>query len=285
MDEKLIGQAMRQLQIFAAMVYFAPEYDEELGAAGLAPGVMCYFGGRAAPMGAVPASMVHATFYNFNPERVREHIPRVWELASPVKLIEARLVAADRALKRMLGPEVLGSPRVAEAADLARRAASEADTEGRPLAASHQELEWPDEPHMVLWQGVAILREHRGDGHIAALVDAGLGGLQSMVSHSATRAGFLPSFAQSHRGWSEEQWNTAVGELCERGLVDAAGDITERGSAVRARVEADTDRLAAVPWRALGAEGTQRLTEIGCELSGELVAAGCLPSEGVFFPR
>ncbi|MCA1219628.1 SCO6745 family protein [Streptomyces sp. 8L] len=283
MDDKAIGLAMRQLQVYAAMVYFAPECDEELGAAGLEPGVMCYFGGRAAPMGAVPASVVHATFYNFHPDRVRENIPRAWELASPAKVIEARLVAADRALHRMLGSEVLASPRVAEAAELARRATLSADTEGRPLAASHQELDWPDEPHMVLWHGLATLREHRGDGHIAALVNAGLGGLQSMVSHSATHAGFLPSFAQSHRGWSKEQWNDAIEELRVRGIVDAAGDITEQGAALRARVEEDTDRMAAGPWRVLGDEGARRLAEIGGELSKSLVAAGCLPAEGVFF--
>ncbi|MFJ1715250.1 hypothetical protein [Streptomyces sp. NPDC088260] len=285
MDEKAIGQAMRTLQIFAAMVYFAPEYDEELGAAGLEPGLMCYFGGRAAPMGAVPASVVHATFYNFNPERVRENVPRLWGLAGPEKLVEARLVAADRALHRMLDPEVLHSPQVAEAAELARRAALSADTEGRPLAAAHQELEWPGEPHMVLWQGIATLREHRGDGHIATLVEAGLGGLQSMVSHSATRAGFLPSFAQDHRGWSPEQWDAAVRELSVRGVVDEEGGITDEGSALRARIEAATDRLAAVPWQALGDTGAERLIEIGCALSSSLVAAGCLPSEGVFFPR
>jgi hypothetical protein len=285
MDDHKIGQAMRQLQIYAAMVYFSPEYDEELGAAGLEPGVMCYFGGRAAAMGTVPASVIHATFYNFNPERIRENVPRLWELASPEKLMEARLVAADRALHRMLGPEILRSPRVAVAAELARRAASEADTEGRPLAASHQEMPWPREPHMVLWQGLATLREHRGDGHIAALVDAGLNGLHSMISHSATRAGFLPSFAQSHRGWSPAQWQAGIEELCARGVTDPDGGITERGAELRARVEADTDRLAMTPWRTLGEDGAQQLIDIGGELSRCLVGAGCLPSEGVFFPR
>lgn len=284
MDDKLIGQAMRQLQIFAAMVYFSPEFDEELVTAGLEPGVMCYFGGRAAPMGPVPASVVHATFYNFNPERVRENIPKAWTLASPAKLVEARLVAADRALNRMLGSEVLGSPRVAEAAELARRAALGAATEGRPLAASHQELDWPDSPHLVLWNAVAILREHRGDGHIAALIEAGLDGLQSMVSHAATSRGFLPSFAQSHRGWSEEQWNTSADELCVRGVLSASGELTEQGVALRATLEYETDRLAAAPWRVLGDDGAQHLAEIGVELTAALVAAGCLPAEGVFFP-
>ncbi|MEC3979812.1 SCO6745 family protein [Amycolatopsis sp. H20-H5] len=284
MNYRLIGQAMRRLQIYAAMVYFSPEYDEELMAAGLEPGVMCYFGGRAAAMGAVPASVIHAAFYNFNPERVRENIPKAWTLASPEKLLEARLMAADRALKRLLGSEVLGSPQVAEAAGLARRAAMSAATEGRPLAASHQELDWPDSPHLVLWQGLAILREHRGDGHIAALINAELGGLQSMVSHAATGSGFLPSFAQSHRGWSGEQWNNAAEELRVRGVLDADGALTEQGTALRAGLEEDTDRLAAGPWRVLGDAGAQQLAEIGGELSTALVAAGCLPAEDVFFP-
>jgi hypothetical protein len=284
MDDNQIGRVARELQPIPAMVYFAPETEEELTAAGLESGVMCYLGGRGAPLGAVPAAVIHATFYNFNPEVVHRDIPKAWSLADPAKLVEARLVAADRALSRMLGDEVLGSPEVAEAAELARRAAMAAATEGRCLAAAHQELEWPSAPHLVLWHGLNILREHRGDGHVATLINAGLGGLQAMVSHAATGRGFLPSYARFHRGWSQEQWDTAMDELRERGVLDAAGELTEEGSALRARLEDDTDRLGAAPWRAPGAEGTQRLAEIGGRLAGALLAAGCLPKEGVFFP-
>ncbi|MGW2879463.1 SCO6745 family protein [Streptomyces sp. NPDC001233] len=284
MDKTQIGNVARVLQTIPAMAYFAPETEEELTAAGLEAGVMCYLGGRAAPMGAVSASVVHAVFYTFNPERVRRHIPKAWSLATPATLVEARFVAADRALNRMLGAEVITSPEVAEAAELARRAASSAATEGRPLAGSHQELDWPTAPHLVLWHGLNILREHRGDGHMATLLNAGLSGLQALVSNAATGRGFLPSFAQSHRGWSEEQWDTAVDELRERGVLDAAGGLTKEGSALRAQLEEDTDRSGAAPWRTLGADGIQRLADVGGRLTNLLLAAGCLPSEGVFFP-
>jgi hypothetical protein len=284
MDDKQIGLIMRELQTYAAMVYFAPELEEELSAAGLEPNVMCYLAARGAALGAVPASVIVATFYNFNPERVREYIPRAWSLATPAKLDEARFVAVDRALRRLLGAEALSAPEVAEAAGLARRAALAAEVEGRPLAAAHQALDWPDAPHLVLYHAVNILREHRGDGHVAMLVDAELSGLQAMVSNAATGRGFLPSFAQFHRGWSARQWDTAAEQLRERGVLDADDVLTAEGVALRARLEDDTDRLAAGPWRALGEAGTQRVAEVGRRLVGALLAAGCLPGEGVFYP-
>jgi hypothetical protein len=266
------------------MVYFAPETEEHLTAAGLKPGRMCYFAGRAAPMGPVGGGVVAATFYNFNPGLVARYVPAAWGLADPASLVAARLAAADAALRRMLGDDVVASPEVAEAAALARWAAEACTVEGRPLAAAYLDLEWPAEPHLVLWHAMTILREHRGDGHIAQLLDAELDGLEALVSFTATGRGFVVPFAMASRGWSQEQWDGAVARLAERGVLTAEGALTDDGAALRKRIEVDTDRLGADPWSRLGAADAARLGEIGRTLVRALLAAGCFP-EGVFPAR
>jgi hypothetical protein len=80
-------------------------------------------------------------------------------------------------------------------AGLAREAASACTAEGRPLYAGHAGLDWPDAPHVAAWHAATLLREHRGDGHIAALVAAGLSGIDALVTHVATGQGFVPGFA------------------------------------------------------------------------------------------
>jgi hypothetical protein len=225
--------------------------------------------------------VVTATFYNFAPALVARHIPRAWTLAAPDALVPARLAAVDAALRRMLGDGVAEDADVVEAAGLARRAAESVTVEGRPLAAAHADLPWPDAPHLVLWHAVSILREHRGDGHIAALVAAELDGLEALVSYTATGRGFVPPFARASRGWSEQEWDAGAARLAERGLLDAGGALTDDGRALRERLEVETDRLGAGPWLALGSDGVARLGEIGGRLVAALLAAGCFP-DGVF---
>jgi hypothetical protein len=280
-DIRGTGRLARRLEPLHAMAYFAPETEQHLTAVGLRPGRMSYFAGRAAPMGAVGPGVVTATFYNFSPALVARHIPRAWTLAAPDALVPARFAAVDAALRRMLGDGVAGDADVAEAAALARRAAEAVTVEGRPLAAAHADLPWPDAPHLVLWHAVSILREHRGDGHIAALVAAELDGLEALVSYTATGRGFVPPFARASRGWSEEEWDAGAARLVGRGLLDADGALTDEGRALRARVEAETDRLGAGPWLALGADGVARLGEVAGRLVAALLAAGCFP-DGVF---
>ncbi len=263
------------------MIYFAPETEQHLTSAGLKPGRMSYFAGRSAPMGAVGAGVVAATFYNFSPGLVRRSIPAAWALADPSTLVTARFAAADAALRRMLRDAVVTSPEVAQAAALARRAAEACTGEGRPLAAAHLDLDWPTESHLVLWHGVTILREHRGDGHVGQLVDAGLDGLEALVSHTATGRGFVTPFAMASRGWSQEQWDAAAARLTDRGLLDGAGALTDRGAALRADIEHETNRLGAAPWSSLGDDGASRLGELGGALARALLSAGCFPP-GVF---
>jgi hypothetical protein len=277
LDPKTVARAHRAVEPLHNHVYFAPEHDERLTAVGLRPGRMCYFAGRAAPMGPVGPGVVAATFYNFSPSLVARHIPRAWTLASPEQVVAARFDATRASLTRLLG-DAAGSPEVAELAGLLREACSVLTPEGRPLYAGHADLPWPDEPLLELWHGATLLREHRGDGHLSALLRAGLTGLEALVTHTVTGRGFSENGARATRGWSEEDWTATLASLTERGLL-AEGQLTPEGVALRAQLEVETDELSAAPWEHLGAERTARVVELGRGLSARLVAGGAYPAE------
>jgi hypothetical protein len=280
-NEKQFKSAFDSLH---ALAYFAPEVDAALTGIGLRPGRMPYFAGRSAAMGAVGAEVVAATFYNFNPEVVARMIPRAWTLATPEQVLEARFDGVDKALTRLLGDDALKGDEVAEAAELAREAAAGCTGEGRALYAAHAALAWPGQPHLALWHGITLLREYRGDGHVAALVLNGLSGIEALVTHSATGNGFVVDVAKLTRGWSDEQWAAAKAGLADRGLVDGEGVLTETGVALRDRIEVATEAAATAPWDHLGPEKTARLEELCRDLSRQVVAAGAFP-DGVFARR
>jgi hypothetical protein len=273
MDAIVARKTWRTLEPYHGMVYFAPEALERFSALGL-EGSQGYFASRSAAMGAVRADVVIATFFNFNPALVRRAIPSAWEQATPEQLIDARVEAADDALRRVLGDE-LASPVVARAAESARRAAAMCTPEGRPLYAAHSSLPWPDDPHLVLWHAITLLREYRGDGHIACLVDAGIDGCEALVQHAAS--GDVPrATLQSTRAWSDDDWEAAVARLADRGLVDESGAFTPEGRAQREQIERHTDELALRPWRELGEDGCAELRAAVRPLSKAIVASGAL---------
>jgi len=251
----------RTLEPLHAMIYFVPEAASAYEALGIR-GSGGYFASRSAPMGAVSAEVVISTFFNFNPELVREAIPSSWDIATPEAIVAARLSAVDASMRRLLGDDAVASGEMARAALMARKVAEEASTktEGRPLAAGLCGLDWPDEPHLVMWQAQAILREYRGDGHIALLVGLGLSGIEALVSHGAT--GDAPrQVLQSTRGWSSEQWGAAEDALRSRGWLSRDGGLvlTELGTEKRQELEDRTDELAAPPYKAIGEDGCQEL--------------------------
>jgi hypothetical protein len=284
MTSPLVRRAQNATNSLHSLIYFAPEPEANFTALGLEPGRMSYFAGRAAAMGEVGPGVVTATFYNFSPALVARCIPRAWELASPAAIIAARFAAVDVVLRRLLG-DLADSPELARMSGLLREAASACTPEGRALYAGHADLDWPQGPLVEFWHGVTLIREYRGDGHIAALVAAGLSGLEALITHTATGHGFIPAFARSSRGWTEEQWNDAVAGLTDRGLLDGDGALTAAGQEVRAHVERETDRMAAPPWQHLGDERTEELVAIGRDLTRAVAAAGAFPGTGVFAAR
>lgn len=277
---ELSGRAHRATEALHSMIYFAPEAEQRYVAAGLRPGRMGYFASRSAPMGQVGAGVTTATFVNFNPDLVARFVPRAWTLASIDAILAARLDAADLALRRLLG-DAVDSDEVRELGELTREATTALRPEGRPLYAGHSALPWPDQPHLVMWHAATLLRESRGDGHTMALTHAGLSGLESIVTHTATGRGFTVAAAKQLRGWSDEQWDDAVSALHDRGLMDGT-QLTEDGIALRSSIEAETDALSTAPWDHLGDERTQRVVDLGKGLTRTIVANGAFPAEGVF---
>jgi hypothetical protein len=279
LDPALVARAHRAVEPLHSHMYFAPEHDATFSALGLRPGRMSYFAGRAAPMGAVGAGMVTATFYNFSPSLVAHMIPRAWTLASPEQVVAARWDVARASLTRLLGTEAIDSAEFAELAGLLREACDALTPEGRPLYAGHADLGWPGEPLLDLWHAATLLREHRGDGHIAALLHADLNGLEALITYTATGRGFTLAAAKATRGWSDEEWTAESAALVERGLLDDDGGLTAEGQDLRTRVEAETDVLSADPWLLLGQERTQRVIELGKGFARLLVAGGAFPAE------
>ncbi|MEU7165870.1 hypothetical protein AB0A70_14685 [Streptomyces morookaense] len=227
-----------------AVTYFAPEALDAFREAGLRGWRRGYFAGRAAPLGPAGPEPVTAAFFNFAPSMVARALPEVWGITPPERALELRLSGARAALRRLLA----GREKEAErAAELLGACVTGLDCAGRVLAAANAALGLPEEPLERLWQAATVLREHRGDGHVAALVAAGLDGCEVLV----LRAGIdLPrSELQPYRGWTDEEWEAAGSRLRERGLLGADGRATDAGCRLQAAVEEATDRAAgrAVP--------------------------------------
>ena len=275
MRQTLPRRLWKLFEPYHAVVYFSTEVSDAMQDVGLKGFWMGYFAGRAAPLGPVGPRVVGATFYNFRPEMVARAIPDAWGFASPEAVLEARLAAVDATLRRLLGPAV-DSDEMLLAAELARMAAEACDEVGRPLAAAHRQLPWPDAPHLVLWHASSILREHRGDGHVAALLTAGLDGCEALITMSAT--GAIPrAMLQQARGWTDEEWTAATGRLRERGWLDADMDLTPDGRAGRDEIEHLTDALAASPWRPLGTESASQLAALLQSFTDRILDSGGLP--------
>lgn len=277
MELAMVRKMWQLIEPVHALVYYAPELTEEAAGLGLATGERWpgYFALRSAPLGAAGPNLVAATYYSFSPRMVAEYVPAVWATADPAKVLAARLSGVDRTLRALLGDRV-ESAELAEAAALARRAVRAADLGGRPLAAANADLPWPDAPHLALWQATTILREHRGDGHIAALRTAGLDPAESLVSFAAV--GAAPAEVFASRRWTADEWAAARDRLAARGLVDGDGVATEAGRRLRDEVERRTDELAAAPWRALG-PAVGRFAQLVAPLTRAVVATGLLPAQ------
>ncbi|MEV4134242.1 MarR family transcriptional regulator [Dactylosporangium sp. NPDC049742] len=224
------------------VTYFADEPDVALLALGLRNTWDAYFAGRAAPLGRVPAEVVDAVFYNFAAGEVARHIPRVWDITTPEAAAAARQQGSAAALRRILG-DLADSDTVVRAADLATKAATSAPTEGRVLYAALRTLPVPEEPVARLWHAATLLREHRGDGHNAALVAAGIGGTEAHVLHALSEGMPAEKYGRVHH-LPADQLAAVVDGMRVRGLVDGCGSLSDAGRKTKEQIEAVTDDLA-----------------------------------------
>ncbi len=277
-DRGLARRMWHQLEPIHAVFYYAPQAFAQAERLGYATDTRwpSYFPYRAAPLGAAGPHLVTAAFYSFSPAMVARHVQAAWQIADPAQVLQARLTAVDAMARAQLG-ERLGDPRIAKAAALARAAAEAAPLGGRPLAAANADLPWPDEPHLLLWQAITVLREQRGDGHVAALLTAGLDPCEALVSFAAIGAAPAETFAS--RGWTDQEWAAARDRLAARGWVDADGAATDRGRAERDAIERRTDELATGPWEALGQERAAELAELVHPVLEAALLTGLFPAE------
>jgi hypothetical protein len=256
--------------------YFAPEARQAFEQAGLRGFWRGYFAGRTAPIGAADAPVVIATYFSFAPSFVRRAVPSVWDLVTPAQALAAREAGAVAAICRIVGcADEQGAPAALRAAaDLLLAVTEGLDTAGRPLGGPNAALRVPAHVVARLWQAATVLREHRGDGHVAALVAAGIDGCEALVLRLAVdragaggaAAGTGPVLArerlQAVRGWSDEEWEQATDRLRGRGWLDADGAASAAGLAAHAAVEQATDLAAARPWAQFGSARTAELTEL-----------------------
>jgi hypothetical protein len=155
---------------------------------------------------------------------VARAVPQVWSVATPQQVQAARLSGAVDALRRLLGEDSL--PAVAAAAELTWRCVRALPLPGRPMAAAQAGLPRPDEPLAALWHDCTVLREHRGDGHLAAIAVAGL----VWPEPHLLQGNRVDLRQQQHRGWNDHIWQEAAEPTRGRDLRD---------------VEVLTDHLAA----------------------------------------
>lgn len=252
-----------------AVSYFAPGARQAFADIGLTRYWDGYFAGRAAPLGPVPAAPVVAIFNGFSPFLIGRALPAVWGVASVDKVLQARSRGAAAALRSVVADEAL----IAEAASALTPLAHRIDIAGRPLAAANRALPEESDPYRQLWRATTILREHRGDGHVAALLSEGIAGLAAIVLRSAIDV--ETTTMKRARGWSDAEWDAQTEELVARGLLAADHTITAAGSAAVDSAEHRTNRLAERPWRELDDDKLTRVARLIAP-----IAHAC----GTFFP-
>lgn len=248
-DRQLARAAYDALEPLHVVAYFNPSIREQLRATELSP-MARYLGGRGAPLGGCPGACVAATFFNFNPIAVEPG----WQEATAYgldRLYELHLSGIEVALREAFGT-LCDDPALPELGQRFGEIGAGLEYAGRPLAAAWSTTTAPTEPHLRLWQSLASLREYRGDGHLAALVQSGLSGVEAIVFHESPhpdprlrRRTLGADFSRTSRGWSTQEWADAVDSLHRRQLLDADGTISTTGAQLYTAVEEATDDAAA----------------------------------------
>jgi hypothetical protein len=257
-----------------ALTYFAPESREAFEQAGFRGFWMGYFGARSAPLGPVAADVVTAIFYNFAPSQVARALPSAWDFTSPTDALRAREASAVAALRRC---GVTDGDEVRTAADLLAKAAGTAPPDGRPLFAANRALPWPDEPIARLWHATTLLREQRGDAHVAVLVANGISGRDCNVLHSV--ADRVPrDFIMRSRKYDEDEWAACADRLAARGILDHEGALTVSGREFKKHLEDSTDALSLPAFDALDDGELELLFRTLTPITRAVIGAGDIPA-------
>ena len=202
-----------------------------------------YVWGRGCVLGEPEGTVVASAFGVFEPGLIASLYDSGRAACSLADIRAAKEAGAVAALREVLGGSKIesGGDGLDVAVEALRRGAAAADCTGRPMHAGLVALPWPDDPLGRLWHAATILREHRGDSHLAACVACGLTGLEANLL-TELRVGWEPQTYAASRGWSPEAMDAATAVLTTRGLIDD-GALTAEGTALRDGIEETTDRL------------------------------------------
>ena len=276
-EAKLARLIWRRLEPLHAMTYFAKESQVAMDSVGMKGFWMGYFAGRAAAMGPVGANLVTATFFNFHPSRVERAVPDCWNITSPGAILRARNDGMVNTLQAAVGIDLQDLKSLAPLASTMAQAAT-ADLGGRPLFAAHAAVPWPEEgPAMQAWWAATLIREHRGDGHIAALVDAGVAPCEALVLQH-TYAGVPRETLQGTRNWPDDEWDAAVDALQTRGWIAKDGNGNDIGRAALQMIEDRTDDNAVYPLKVIGRDAAALLAEAALPVARAVMASGVVPA-------
>ncbi len=265
----LARRAWGTLETLHVTGFFAPQVQAAYDRFDVPATRAGYFAARGSAFGACGPELVAATFYVFSPALVSRAVPAVWDAGTPEQWAAARREGVAAMLH-----DALGEPDVTEAVELAREACAGLSLAGRPVYGAWSAVQWPEAPLLQLWHAGLLLREHRGDGHVTALMSAGLDPVEALVT-GGLAANSL-EFVRTTRGWTDEEWTAGTERLRTRGLVDDDG-LTDAGRALRDDVETVTDFLAVDGWAHLGEERVGRLIELVTPLRQQVLDAGVLP--------
>jgi hypothetical protein len=130
----------------------------------------------------------------------------------------------------------------------------------------------PDDVVARLFHAASLLREHRGDGHIAALMIEGVGGLEAHVLLALDMGMRAEKFGRIHH-LPAAQLAAVIDGMRDRGLIGDDGWLSEQGCAAKQRVETLTDDLAAKPYESLEPSELDELMATLDPLATRLLAA------------
>ncbi|KZE22949.1 SCO6745 family protein [Brevibacterium casei] len=281
-----------RLNSFHSSIYFSETVGRSFAELGLEPGVEANMAARSAPMGRVTAGVVAGTFSNYSPEFIATIVPRVWDVVSPDVMVSARFDAVSLYFEELFGTRddiALLTEAATELTTTLTPVRADLDFSGRALAAATADAvdaHTPATAFEALWDTATVLREFRGDGHVAALVTAGVSGIEALLLDVATGAGFRPRAAQKTRGWSDEAWQSAQESLAEAGLITLGTDergyplpeITDAGRQLKEEIEILTDGTVTAAWARLSDEQIAALMSPSRTLVKVFAQAGAFPA-------
>jgi len=266
------GWMLATLGVVHAPVYRSRELRGRFADAGVTERMATYLAQRAAPLGPAGPQLVTATFYGFSPAVVTAHLPAVWERVTPAEVLTFTLDAMRELLGRLIGDR---APEVEELAALLGPVADAHPLAGRPLAAAWASVPRTGEPLLDLWLATCVIRESRGDGHVALLVAEDIGPIESHFVTQGDDPAKRPGL-EALRGWTTAELDDAAAQLRQRGLLDADGRRTDAARELRRRIERRTDELSAEPWAAAGPATVTRVADLVLDLLPPILASGTL---------